>query len=149
MKIQPIGDSSEQKNLKELIQKIEKYDPHLDIKVLEKAYEFSSQRHREQYRASGEPFFTHPSEVANILADFKLDSVSIITALLHDTVEDGVASKKEVRNYFGSEISNLVNGVTKLSKLEKPDKEVRQAENFRKLILALSKDVFFFSFFNI
>lgn len=124
-----------------LIKKVEKYDSALDKKALKKAFFFSLKRHEKQFRDSGEPYFSHPFEVANILADFKLDWVSVITALLHDTIEDGVASPSDIKNNFGVEVLGLVKGVTKLSKLQKPNQEAREAENFSKLILAISKDI--------
>ena len=94
-----------------------------------------------QLRDSGRPYAYHPYEVAKILAELKFDMKSIVTALLHDTVEDGVATNCEIENSFGKEISYLVEGVTKLSKLQLPDKEVREASNFSKFIIAISKDI--------
>ena len=112
-----------------------------DIGLLKKAYYFSFDRHLNQVRASGEPFASHPYAVANILINLKLDYQSIITALLHDTIEDGVATNDEIRKYFGLEINELVEGVTKLSKIQLPDTELREASNFRKFILAICKDI--------
>ena len=111
-----------------------------DKKLLKKAYYFSFQRHINQFRESGEPFASHPYAVAKILVDLKLDYQSIITALLHDTIEDGVANK-EIRNFFGMEINQLVEGVTKLSKIQFPNTEAREASNFSKFILAICKDI--------
>ena len=125
----------------DIIRKVSDYDSNLKKNVLIQAVDFSRERHSEQKRDSGDPYFFHPLAVANILADFKLDWVSIITALLHDTVEDGVATRAEIRKLFGAEIARLVDGVTKLSKIEAPHIELREAENFRKFLLAMSKDI--------
>tara|TARA_Y100001935_G_scaffold165673_2_gene136312 strand:- start:541 stop:2715 length:2175 start_codon:yes stop_codon:yes gene_type:complete len=125
----------------DIIRKVSDYDSNLKINVLIQAVDFSRERHSEQKRDSGDPYFFHPLAVANILADYKLDWVSIITALLHDTVEDGVATRAEIRKLFGAEIARLVDGVTKLSKIEAPHMELREAENFRKFLLAMSKDI--------
>ena len=126
---------------KDIIRKVSDYDSNLKKNVLIQAVDFSRERHSEQKRDSGDPYFFHPLAVANILADYKLDWVSIITALLHDTVEDGVATRAEIRKLFGAEIARLVDGVTKLSKIEAPHMELREAENFRKFLLAMSKDI--------
>ena len=112
-----------------------------DTDLLKKAYYFSFDRHLNQVRASGEPFASHPYAVANILINLKLDYQSIITALLHDTIEDGVATNDEIKKYFGLEINELVEGVTKLSKIQLPDTELREASNFSKFILAICKDI--------
>ncbi len=112
-----------------------------DIDLLKKAYYFSFDRHLNQFRESGEPFASHPYAVANILINLKLDYQSIITALLHDTIEDGVATNDEIKRYFGLEINELVEGVTKLSKIQLPDTELREASNFSKFILAICKDI--------
>ena len=126
---------------KDIINKVSNYDSNLKKNVLIQAVNFSRERHGEQKRDSGDPYFFHPLAVADILADYKLDWVSIITALLHDTVEDGVATRAEIRKLFGAEIARLVDGVTKLSKIEAPQIKLREAENFRKLLLAMSKDI--------
>ena len=125
----------------DIIRKVSDYDSNIKKNVLIQAVDFSRERHSEQKRDSGDPYFFHPLAVANILADYKLDWVSIITALLHDTVEDGVATRAEIRKLFGAEIARLVDGVTKLSKIEAPHMELREAENFRKFLLAMSKDI--------
>ncbi|HIG08836.1 MAG TPA: bifunctional (p)ppGpp synthetase/guanosine-3',5'-bis(diphosphate) 3'-pyrophosphohydrolase [Alphaproteobacteria bacterium] len=124
-----------------IIDKVSSYDPSIKKDVLIKAVNFSRERHREQKRDSGDPYFFHPLAVANILADYKLDWISVTTALLHDTVEDEVATRAEIRKLFGAEIARLVDGVTKLSKIEAPHIELREAENFRKFLLAMSKDI--------
>ena len=125
----------------ELVEKVKSYDPRADEEALNRAYVFSMRAHGAQKRASGDPYFLHPLEVAGILSDMKLDDATIITALLHDTVEDTTATLEEVRKLFGDEIASLVNGVTKLSQLELQSHSTRQAENFRKLVLAMSNDL--------
>jgi GTP pyrophosphokinase len=125
----------------ELVEKVKAYDPCLEEELLNKAYVFSMRAHGSQKRASGAPYFSHPLEVAGILADYKFDSKTIITALLHDVVEDTRKNLKDIKKNFGNEISYLVDGVTKLSQLEGRSDKFKQAENFRKLLLATSKDV--------
>ena len=125
----------------ELLEKVKSYDPNVEEKLLNKAYVFSMRAHGSQTRASGDPFFSHPLEVAGILADHKFDSRTIITALLHDVVEDTTYSLEDIKKSFGSEISSLVDGVTKLSKFEGRSDKFNQAENFRKLLLATSRDI--------
>lgn len=125
----------------ELVEKVKSYDPNADEKALNRAYVFSMKAHGTQKRASGDPYFSHPLEVAGILSDMRLDYSTIITALLHDTVEDTSVTLDDIQKLFGSEIAELVNGVTKLTKLEHQSIPTRQAENFRKLILAISNDV--------
>ncbi len=125
----------------ELVEKVKRYDPHTDEALVNKAYVFCMKVHGQQLRASGDPYFYHPLEVANILADMRLDHSSIITALLHDTIEDTLTTMQEIENLFGSEIAKLVDGVTKLSKLELQSASTPQAENFRKLFLAMSNDI--------
>ena len=125
----------------ELVERVKSYDEGADEDALNRAYVFSMKAHGSQRRASGDPFFSHPLEVAGILTEIKLDSASIITALLHDTVEDTVATLDEIRKLFGSEVAQLVDGVTKLSQLELQSADTHQAENFRKLLLATSRDI--------
>tara|TARA_B100000287_G_scaffold399762_1_gene418371 strand:+ start:3546 stop:5675 length:2130 start_codon:yes stop_codon:yes gene_type:complete len=125
----------------ELVEKVKSYDPFVEEELLNKAYIFSMKAHGKQKRASGDPYFSHPLEVAGILADYKFDSKTIITALLHDVVEDTEKNLKDIKSNFGNEISYLVDGVTKLSKLEGRTDKFKQAENFRKLLLATSKDI--------
>jgi len=125
----------------ELVERVAAYDPNADEQALNRAYVFAMSRHGAQRRASGDPYFSHPLEVAGILVDLKLDAASIITALLHDTVEDGVATEAEIAAQFGPEIARLVDGVTKLSKIELQSRSERQAENFRKFLLAMSEDL--------
>ena len=125
----------------ELVERVRSYDPDADEDLINRAYVFSMKAHGQQTRASGDPYFVHPLEVAGLLADMKLDSATIVTGLLHDTVEDTVATLDELETQFGIEVSALVDGVTKLSKLEHQSDQSKQAENFRKLVLAMSKDI--------
>ena len=125
----------------ELVERVRAYDPAADEDALNRAYVFSMKVHGSQKRASGDPYFSHPLEVAGILTQFKLDSASIVTALLHDTVEDTLTSIEEIERLFGPEVARLVDGVTKLSRLELQSDQTRQAENFRKLVIAMSEDI--------
>lgn len=125
----------------ELSEKVKAYDPRADIELIDRAYVFAMQSHGTQLRESGDPYFHHPVEVAGILAAMRLDTATIVTALLHDTVEDTLATLDEIRKLFGAEIAKLVDGVTKLSKIELQSENTRQAENFRKLVLAMSNDL--------
>lgn len=125
----------------ELVERVMSYDKNADEEMLNRAYVFSMQAHGTQLRASGDPYFSHPLEVAGILADLKLDSATIVTALLHDVVEDTSYTISDIDRQFGKEIGRLVDGVTKLSRLELPSDKTRQAENFRKLVLAMSEDI--------
>jgi GTP diphosphokinase / guanosine-3',5'-bis(diphosphate) 3'-diphosphatase len=127
----------------ELVERVRAYDPNVDEDALNRAYVFSMKMHGSQKRASGDPYFSHPIEVAGILTQYKLDSSSIVTALLHDTVEDTLTTLDEIERLFGPEIARLVDGVTKLSRLELQSQSdiARQAENFRKLVIAMSEDI--------
>ena len=125
----------------QLVQKVASYNSGSDKDLLIKAIDFSKKAHGVQLRASGDPYFIHPLAVADILADLKLDDASIITGLLHDTVEDTVVTIKTVEHEFGPQVAKLVEGVTKLNKIDYQPENVRQAENFRKLLLAMSEDI--------
>jgi GTP pyrophosphokinase len=125
----------------ELVERVKSYDPNVDEDLLNRAYVYSMMAHGSQLRASGDPYFSHPVEVAGILAQMKLDGASIATGLLHDTVEDTVATRDDIERRFGGEIARLVDGVTKLSRLELQSDQTQQAENFRKLVLAMSEDI--------
>jgi GTP diphosphokinase / guanosine-3',5'-bis(diphosphate) 3'-diphosphatase len=125
----------------ELVEKVRAYDPGADEELLNRAYVFSMKAHGSQKRASGDPYFSHPLEVAGILTDYKLDGASIVTALLHDTVEDTLATLPEIEQAFGPEVAKLVDGVTKLSRIELASDEEKQAENFRKLLVATATDI--------
>ncbi|MEM7742205.1 MAG: bifunctional (p)ppGpp synthetase/guanosine-3',5'-bis(diphosphate) 3'-pyrophosphohydrolase [Pseudomonadota bacterium] len=125
----------------ELVERVRDYNPNTDEDMLNRAYVYGATMHANQRRANGEPYFGHPLEVAAILTDLRLDDASIVTALLHDTIEDTQATHAEIRAMFGGEIADLVDGVTKLTQLQLSSKETAQAENFRKLLLAMAKDV--------
>jgi GTP pyrophosphokinase len=125
----------------ELVERVKTYDPNANEEALNRAYVFSMKAHGAQKRASGDPYFSHPVEVAGILSGMKLDSASIVTGLLHDTVEDTVATLEDIERMFGPEITRLVDGVTKLSRIELQSDHTKQAENFRKLVLAMSEDI--------
>src|SRR3972149_9509652 len=125
----------------ELVERVKAYDPNTDEDALNRAYVFAMKAHGSQKRASGDPYFSHSIEVAGILAGMKLDSQSIITGLLHDVVEDTVATLPAIEKMFGKDIGRLVDGVTKLSKIELQSDQTQQAENFRKLLLAMSEDI--------
>ncbi|WP_137702491.1 RelA/SpoT family protein [Marimonas lutisalis] len=125
----------------ELIELVRAYNPKTNEKLLRDAYEFGRAAHEGQFRHSGEPYFSHPVEVAKILTGQRLDDATIITALLHDTIEDTGASYSEVEKRFGREIADLVDGVTKLTNLQLSSTETKQAENFRKLFIAMSRDL--------
>src|ERR1700731_96213 len=125
----------------ELVELVKSYDPNADEDALNRAYVYSMRAHGAQLRASGDPYFSHPVEVAGILAQMKLDAASIVTGLLHDTVEDTVATLDDIDRVFGPEITRLVDGVTKLSRIELQSDQTKQAENFRKLVLAMSEDI--------
>src|SRR6056300_55719 len=128
-------------NEQQLINKIKIYNNFIDVDKLKKAYEFAESAHATQKRHSGDPYISHPIAVANILAELRLDGPTITTALLHDTIEDTNITYQDVETKFGKEIADLVDGVTKLSKLENQGKEITLGENFRKLILATAKDI--------
>ena len=125
----------------ELIEAVKAYDPTADEALLNKAYVYAMKMHGSQLRASGDPYFAHPIQVAGILTDYKLDTATIVTALLHDVVEDTSATRDDIAEMFGEEVAVLVEGVTKLSRLELQAEHTRQAENLRKFILAISRDV--------
>ncbi len=124
-----------------LIDRVRAYNPNCNAERIEAAYDYGKLMHKGQFRHSGEPYFTHPIAVAMILAEQHLDDDTIITALLHDTVEDTKSTFQAIEKRFGSEVAHLVDGVTKLTNLELSSKDNKQAENFRKLLLAMSKDV--------
>ncbi|MSO65931.1 MAG: bifunctional (p)ppGpp synthetase/guanosine-3',5'-bis(diphosphate) 3'-pyrophosphohydrolase [Alphaproteobacteria bacterium] len=127
----------------DLIERVRSYDPHADLDLINRAYVFSMKAHGVQRRASGDPYFSHPLEVAGIVTELKLDAATVATALLHDTVEDTIATLEQIEQQFGPEVAQLVDGVTKLSKLEveRGTEQARVAENFRKLLLAMSHDL--------
>lgn len=125
----------------ELVERVLAYDPAADEAMLNRAYVYTVQKHGSQKRASGDPYFSHPVEVAGLMTELKLDQETIITALLHDTVEDTLATPEEIEKLFGPDVARLVDGVTKLSKIEAMTEKERAAENLRKFLLAMSEDL--------
>ncbi len=125
----------------ELVDRVLSYDPDADEALLNRAYVFSMHAHGSQKRANGDPYFSHPIEVAGILTDLRLDDETIATAILHDTIEDTVATPEEIQSKFGTSVARLVDGVTKLSKIEAQSESERAAENLRKFLLAMSDDI--------
>jgi guanosine-3',5'-bis(diphosphate) 3'-pyrophosphohydrolase len=125
----------------DLVERVRKYNPNTDENILNRAYVYAMKAHGEQKRASGDPYFSHPLEVAAILTDHKLDDATIVAALLHDTIEDTEATRAEIDQLFGEDIGHLVEGLTKLKRLDLVSREAKQAENLRKLLLAIAEDV--------
>jgi GTP diphosphokinase / guanosine-3',5'-bis(diphosphate) 3'-diphosphatase len=125
----------------ELVERVQRYKPDANEALLNKAYVYAMQKHGHQKRASGDPYFSHPLEVAAILTDMRLDESTVVAALLHDTIEDTSATRAEIDGIFGPDIGALVEGLTKLKKLDLVSKKVAQAENLRKLLLAVADDV--------
>ncbi len=127
--------------IEDIIEKVERNHPNADVEMIRRAYLFSALHHKGQTRASGEPYLVHPLEVADILADMRLDDVSVSTGLLHDVVEDTLVDLDTIREYFGDEITRLVDGLTKIAHISNLPKEKQQAENVRKMVLAMITDV--------
>src|SRR6266487_2445737 len=125
----------------DLVERVRSYNPDTNEDLLNRAYVYAMKAHGTQTRASGDPYFSHPLEVAAILTNLKLDDATIVAALLHDTIEDTEATRAEIDNIFGHEIGALVEGLTKLKRLELVSREAKQAENLRKLLLAIADDV--------
>src|SRR5215467_12048366 len=125
----------------DLIDRVKAYNPNTNEDLLNRAYVYAMKAHGTQTRASGDPYFSHPLEVAAILTDLKLDDATIVAALLHDTIEDTAATRGEIDEKFGPAIGALVDGLTKLKKLDLVTREAKQAENLRKLLLAIAADV--------
>ena len=119
--------------LKSLLKTVKSYTPDFDPKIITLAHDYAKEKHEGQTRVSGEPYYTHPMEVAQILADMKMDEPTIVTAILHDTLEDTSATFEDLEEKFSKEVADLVNGVSKLTKIESQTFEGKQAENFRKL----------------
>ena len=142
-KLVPIKDFVSPEELhKDLIQIIRKYHPSADISMVEKAYQIAAEAHKTQVRKSGEPYIIHPLYVAIILAELEMDKETIVAGLLHDVVEDTVMTDEEIKEEFGPEVALLVDGVTKLGQISyKADKVEVQAENLRKMFLAMAKDI--------
>ena len=128
--------------LNDILDRVATYHPDPDLDLIKKAYVYSAKVHQGQIRKSGEPYLVHPLEVAGILAELKLDEASVVTGLLHDTIEDTLATREEIEGLFGKEIGELVEGVTKLSQFSAANtQEEKQAENFRKMVVAMAKDI--------
>ena len=127
--------------LEDIVERIQNHHPDTDVDLLRRAYIFSAKAHHGQTRLSGEAYLNHPIEVAAILADLKLDSITVVAGLLHDTVEDTTATENEIASMFGKEVAKLVDGMTKLSRMELQSGEQREAENFRKMIVAMANDI--------
>src|SRR6266852_4191735 len=127
--------------IEDICEKVRRNHPQADLNLLRRAYLFSAREHKGQKRASGESYLVHPLEVANILADMRLDVVSVSTGLLHDVVEDTLADTATIRDYFGEEVAHLVEGLTKIAHISSVSREEQQAENVRKMLLAMVDDV--------
>ena len=127
--------------INDIVDRVLSYNPNADVDLIRKAYVFSAKVHIGQVRLSGEPYLIHPLEVAGILTQMKLDVASVATGLLHDTVEDTLTTLKDIQENFGEEVAQLVDGLTKISKIPLRSPEEGQAENFRKMILAMVKDI--------
>ena len=127
--------------LEELVKEVQSYNSGADTNLIRRAYDYSARMHGEQKRKSGEPYVIHPLNVALIIAHLRLDVPSIVTGLLHDVVEDTIASPEELRSLFGPEVARLVDGVTKVSKITFLSREEKQAENFRKMVIAMAHDI--------
>ena len=125
----------------DLLEKVRAYSPDADVELLRRAYVFSAFEHRGQVRHSGEPYLIHPLAVADFLADMKLDAVAIAAGLLHDVVEDTLTTIERIQELFGPEVAHVVEGVTKISAIPFSSSEERQAENFRKMLLAMVDDI--------
>src|SRR5690349_4013312 len=126
---------------RELLKLVSQNRPNDDLEIIRRAYEFSLQHHEGQSRASGEPYLVHPLEVALVLAEMKLDSTAIAAGLLHDAVEDTDVTNKQIVEKFGDSVAHIVDGVTKIAKINLASREERQAENVRKMVLAMTDDI--------
>src|SRR5215813_9371010 len=127
--------------LEEILDRVAKYHPGDNLDLIRRAYIFSAKEHKGQVRASGEPYLTHPLEVANLLAEMKMDAITVSVGLLHDVVEDTLVSLDKIEELFGPEVAHIVDGVTKISQIQFTSKEAKQAENFRKMLLAMTDDI--------
>src|SRR3954468_23305649 len=128
-------------SLTQLVDQVRSYQPSADVDLIARAYAYGARAHEGQTRKSGEPYFSHPASVAGIITELKLDTASVCAGLLHDVVEDTLATTTDIENQFGQEVAFLVDGVTKLSKINFASKEDRQAENFRKMLVAMARDI--------
>src|ERR1700734_3105733 len=127
--------------VEEIIDRVRAYQPTADASLIKRAFDYSFKMHEGQTRKSGDPYIIHPVSVAGIITELRLDTASVCAGLLHDVVEDTLASTKDIEKNFGGEIATLVDGVTKLSKINFTSKEDRQAENFRKMVVAMARDI--------
>ena len=127
--------------INDILDKVASYHPEADLAIIDRAYIYSARMHDGQVRLSGEPYLAHPLEVANILADMKLDVTSVAAGFLHDALEDTKATVEDLKDMFGEEVTRIVSGVTKLSRLSFKSSEERQAESIRKMILAMADDI--------
>src|ERR1051325_11606624 len=124
----------------QLARRVRVASPKADLKMIERAYEYAAQSHQDQFRASGEPFIEHPLAVAEILADLGLDTVELVSALLHDVVEDTPLTLEDIEAEFGPQVREIIDGLTKLDKIEFRTREQHQAENLRKMLIAIARD---------
>jgi GTP pyrophosphokinase len=127
--------------LEQILDKVDKHHPGDNLDLIRRAYIFSAKEHKGQVRASGEPYLTHPLEVANLLAEMKMDAVTVSVGLLHDVVEDTLTTLEKIEELFGADVAHIVDGVTKISQIPFTSKEEKQAENFRKMLLAMTDDI--------
>ena len=139
-RLRPV-DPEPESGVDSLIHAVKTANPKADVRLIERAYDYAAESHREQYRASGERFIEHPLEVARILADLNMDTTTIVAALLHDVVEDTPLSIDDIQNEFGEETAHIIDGVTKLDKVTFQSKEAHQAETIRKMIIAMARDI--------
>src|SRR3954453_18166850 len=128
-------------SLTELVDQVRSYQPSADVDLIARAYAYGEKAHEGQTRKSGEPYFSHPASVAGVITELKLDTSSVCAGLLHDVVEDTLATTADIEREFGQEVAFLVDGVTKLSKINFTSKADRQAENFRKMVVAMARDI--------
>ena len=144
-KLPPVGEltpvETPDELYEQLVEKIKQYHPTDNFSMLKKAYDLAKEAHKDQKRKSGEPYIIHPLKVAIILAELELDMETIVAGILHDTIEDTPYTYDDIKNLFGEEVAVLVDGVTKLGKLSYTTKEEIQAENYRKMFLAMAKDI--------
>src|SRR3954467_4085370 len=127
--------------LPHLVDRVRSYQPGADVDLIARAYAYGEKAHEGQTRKSGDPYFSHPASVAGVITSLKLDTASVCAGLLHDVVEDTLATTTDIEREFGQEVAFLVDGVTKLSKINFASKEDRQAENFRKMLVAMARDI--------
>ncbi|MGZ4120144.1 MAG: RelA/SpoT family protein [Actinomycetota bacterium] len=139
-RLRPVASEPES-GVESLLHAVKNSNPKADLKLIERAYEFAAESHREQFRASGERFIEHPLEVAKILADLSMDTTTIVAALLHDVVEDTPLSIEDIEREFGAETAHIIDGVTKLDKVTFQSREAHQAETIRKMIIAMARDI--------